>query len=65
MTEDERQLLRAALDPPRDGLSIRDWQRVNRLIDDPASWEAEPAALLVLRKRRDRRQRYSRVRSAR
>ena len=60
MTDDDCALLRLAVDPPPGGLSIRDWQRVNALLSDPAAWEAEPGSLLVLRRRRDGRSRLRR-----
>ncbi|WP_122262174.1 DUF3263 domain-containing protein [Ornithinimicrobium cerasi] len=37
----------------------RTWQRLNQLISDPEAWEAEPAALLELRRRRDRGSRFT------
>lgn len=52
MTDDDRRLLTEAVKRRR-GLSIRDWQRVNRMLSDPAAWEVAPGPLLILRRRRD------------
>lgn len=69
----DRRLLRAAALPHKDagdelyallsqGMSLtRAWQRVNILIDTPEAWELDPDALLVLKRRREARSRFTRA----
>jgi hypothetical protein len=39
------------------GNDTRAYQRLNRLIDDPAAWEHDPVTMGLLRRRRERRTR--------
>lgn len=66
LTPRERAIVRAAVEPGlaagaqlealtrASGLSLaRTFQELNALISDPRAWEAEPAALAVLARRRE------------
>ena len=71
LTDTDRALIKAAVQPYRHdggeslaleeitGLSTtRAYQRLSQLLDDPVAWAAEPAALSVLERRRDRNVRH-------